>query len=103
MWKMPQQPKTLQDNTFESSIHHLHPPPPAISLSIALTHKVLWSQLKGETATSFFSFLFVVFFFCIENALKRNVRRLAVVIKMGILSKAMKTSTVAAVVVIKLP
>lgn len=25
MWKMPQQPKTLQDNTFESSIHHLHP------------------------------------------------------------------------------
>lgn len=102
MWKMPQQPKTLQDNTFESSIHHLHPPPPAISLSIALTHKVLWSQLKGETATSFFSFFFCGFF-CIENALKRNVRRLAVVIKMGILSKAMKTSTVAAVVVIKLP
>lgn len=62
MWKMPQQPKTLQDNTFESSIHHLHPPPPAISLSIALTHKVLWSQLKGETATSFFSFFFLRFF-----------------------------------------
>lgn len=61
MWKMPQQPKTLQDNTFESSIHHLHPP--AISLSIALTHKVLWSQLKGETATSFF-------FFCGFFALK---------------------------------
>lgn len=97
MWKMPQQPKTLQDNTFESSIHHLHPPP--ISLSIALTHKVLWSQLKGETATSFFFLLL----FCIENALNRNVRRLAAVIKMGILSKAMTTSAVAAVVVIKLP
>lgn len=99
MWKMPQQPKTLQDNTFESSIHHLHPP--AISLSIALTQKVLWSQLKGETATSFF-FLFLLLF-CIENAFNRNVRRLAAVIKMGILCTAMKTSTVAAVVVIKLP
>lgn len=58
MWKMPQQPKTLQDHLRVASITFT----PAISLSIALTHKVLWSQLKGETATSFFSFLFAVFF-----------------------------------------